>query len=40
LPELPQHMGANALYPLFYWTGILTLVGWAALSAYSAISGF
>jgi hypothetical protein len=30
----------EAMYPLFYWTGLATFLAWAVLSVYSAVHGF
>ena len=29
----------KAMYPVFYWAGVTTLLLWGAYSAYSAIIG-
>jgi hypothetical protein len=31
--------GVGAMYPVVYWTGVLTFLVWSAYSAYSAIIG-
>jgi len=30
----------EAMYPLFYWTGLATFFVWSVLSVYSAVHGF